>query len=96
MSTQTQFENIMAAHERGTLTRSDTLAALGALSVRGAFDNQAHFTGYDYAAQAWRTWPVEQDIDKMIRDSRHYIPTTEGRAACTGYAALAKEYPETN
>ena len=96
MSTQTQFENIMAAHEGGTLTRSDTLAKLEALTVRGAFNSMAHFTGFDYTAQAWRTWPVEQDIDKMIRDSRHYIPTTEGRAACTGYAALTKEYPETN
>jgi len=47
------FDQIKAGLKAGTLTRSHALVYLDELDIRGDFDGNGEFMGYDYCDQCW-------------------------------------------
>ena len=45
--------NILAQFYAGLITQAECVASLERLQVRGAFDSQSSYIGYDYRTQQW-------------------------------------------
>lgn len=58
--------DIITQYQAGNITESECIAQLDRLEIRGGFDDNRNFTGYDYSRQTW----IESNYGITVTEAR--------------------------